>query len=182
MRKIYAILILFLISVSLLAQTTYTSVQNGNWNNPNTWDNGVPSGSGAVVVIDHEVDYTNVGFFAAFGSLTINAAGKLNNSGGILLFRYVTIEGEYKQFNSNASLIRIGGNSTVNGTYNLNYNGATMPDKIDWGDNSLLKISGATTSFSTDLPANTTPKNLEIDCGGLATEVVSFELDLGRCF
>jgi hypothetical protein len=43
MKKIFSLFLFVLISAFVLAQVNYTSVQNGDWDDPDTWDNGVPT-------------------------------------------------------------------------------------------------------------------------------------------
>lgn len=58
---------------------TYTSVQNGNWNDPATWGgSGYPSVAGDIANVNHTVTY-NVSSTVELGQININ-------SGGILTF------------------------------------------------------------------------------------------------
>jgi len=58
---------------------SYTSTQNGNWNDPATWGgSGYPSASGDTATINHTVTY-NVSSATELGDITIN-------NGGILTF------------------------------------------------------------------------------------------------
>jgi hypothetical protein len=59
---------------------TYTSVQNGNWNNSATWGgSGYPSAAGDIANIGHTVTY-NVVSTTALGAITINNNGILTFS------------------------------------------------------------------------------------------------------
>jgi hypothetical protein len=59
MKKIFSLFLFVLISAFVLAQTTYTSVQNGDWNTASTWDNGVPEVGGSVIVINDACKFLN---------------------------------------------------------------------------------------------------------------------------
>ena len=54
MRKIF-LLISIITSFNLLSQTTRTTITNGFWSNPLTWDSGVPQ-SGDNVIINHTLE------------------------------------------------------------------------------------------------------------------------------
>lgn len=59
---------------------TYTSTQNGNWNNPATWGGGGwPQNAGDVANIGHTVAY-NVSSTVEMGLITINSGGLLDFS------------------------------------------------------------------------------------------------------
>lgn len=76
-------LLFFLItSVSISYAITFTTVANGNWNDPSTWDaNGSPGSywnSSDIVIVQHAVNLNQyIGFD---GALTVNASGSLIGS------------------------------------------------------------------------------------------------------
>jgi hypothetical protein len=62
---------------------TYTSVQNGNWNNSATWGgSGYPSAATDIAIIGHTVTY-NVVSTTVLGAITINSGGILTFSTGM---------------------------------------------------------------------------------------------------
>ena len=54
MKKI-SLLILIFISFNLFSQTTRTTITNGFWSNPTTWDTGVPQ-SGDNIIVNHTIE------------------------------------------------------------------------------------------------------------------------------
>jgi hypothetical protein len=147
MKKIFSLFLFVLISAFVLAQTTYTSVQNGDWNTASTWDNGVPEVGGSVIVINNAVSFSIPFYSDPSGSLTINSAGKLTHSDGIIFLNSIIVEGEYERSSASAATTTVG-IMTVNGTYIHNYNGGTISGNINWGTNATLVLSG----FSDALP------------------------------
>jgi hypothetical protein len=78
MRRLIIGSLALLFSINCYAQTK-TSIANGNWNNPATWDLGVPL-NGETVIIKHNVTITAaIGGFT-FPSLKIDATGVLDCS------------------------------------------------------------------------------------------------------
>ncbi|MEA1896986.1 MAG: hypothetical protein U9N53_04910, partial [Bacteroidota bacterium] len=100
--KIFILISLILlfsgITASSFSQTTYTSIQSGNWNTGSTWDLGSTPGAGdhAIIVNGTTVRITNGGGGTFIQNLTIDAGGVLNGDNRIM---------------------NISGNMTVNGTY-----------------------------------------------------------------
>jgi hypothetical protein len=127
MKKIFSLFLFVLISAFVLAQTTYTSVQNGDWNTASTWDNGVPEAGGSVIVINNAVSFSIPFYSDPIGSLTINSAGKLTHSDGIIFLNSIIVEGEYERSSASATTTTVG-IMTVNGTYIHNYNGGTISE------------------------------------------------------
>lgn len=80
MKAILISTVLAIISIGLNAQTA-TSVANGSWNMPTTWDCMCVPSPGYTVVINHSVTIPN-DFAISSGSITIGSAGNLGQSGG----------------------------------------------------------------------------------------------------
>lgn len=75
MKKLLTILLLLISLISYSA--TFNSIQNGDWNNDNTWDgSGIPSSNGDIIHIYHAVVMTNDITFS-FDSLIIYSGGSL---------------------------------------------------------------------------------------------------------
>jgi hypothetical protein len=179
MKKIFSLFLFVLISAFVLAQTTYTSVQNGDWNTASTWDNGVPEVGGSVIVINNAVSFSIPFYSDPIGSLTINSAGKLTHSVGFIVLNSIIVEGEYERTSASATTTTVG-IMTVNGTYIHNYNGGTISENISWGDNSLCLIKGVTNNNGfPDLPPDL--RFVEIDCISLS-EDIAFDFDYDNAF
>jgi hypothetical protein len=182
MKKIFSLFLFVLISAFVLAQTTYTSVQNGDWNTASTWDNGVPEVGGSVIVINNAVSFSISFYLDPIGSLTINSAGKLTHSDGLIVLNSIIVEGEYERSSASATTTTVG-IMTVNGTYIHNYDESgqqSIPSGITWGESSLCKITGVTTN--TNFPGLPGDLNfVEIDCPSL-TEDIEFKFDWDHAF
>jgi hypothetical protein len=97
MKKFYILILIFtLLCLNVtFAQTEYTSVASGNWNNPATWSpSGVPSSNSPVIILGHAITVTsntscaNITTRGANGSasiLTINSGFKLTLSGNFVV-------------------------------------------------------------------------------------------------
>ncbi len=83
-RKITISLILLLLSVVTFAQDTITSVANGNWFYPFTWDCNCFPDTNNVIIVDHAV-ILNIDWAISSGSITVNPGASLieNISGRI---------------------------------------------------------------------------------------------------
>ncbi len=80
MKAILISTVLAIISIGLNAQTA-TSVANGSWNMPTTWDcNCVPT-PGYTVIINHDVTLSS-DWAISSGSITIGDSGILDDDGG----------------------------------------------------------------------------------------------------
>jgi hypothetical protein len=179
MKKIFSLFLFVLISAFVLAQTTYTSVQNGDWNTDPTWDNGVPEVGGSVIVINNAVSFSISFYLDPIGSLTINSAGKLTHSDGLIVLNSIIVEGEYERSSASPTTTTVG-IMTVNGTYIHNYNGGTISESISWGDNSLCLIKGVTNNNGfPGLPPDL--RFVEIDCISLS-EDIAFDFDYDNAF
>jgi hypothetical protein len=181
MKKIFSLFLFVLISAFVLAQTTYTSVQNGDWDDPDTWDNGVPEVGGSVIVINNAVSFSISFYLDPIGSLTINSAGKLTHSDGLIVLNSIIVEGEYERSSASPTTTTVG-IMTVNGTYIHNCNGGTISESINWGDNSLCLIKGVTNTNNDgfpDLPPDL--RFVEIDCISLS-EDIAFDFDYDNAF
>jgi hypothetical protein len=67
MKKIFSLFLFVLISAFVLAQTTYTTAQSGDWNTNSTWVGGVlpPFNQNNIVIIDQNHEVTlDVVYFA----------------------------------------------------------------------------------------------------------------------
>lgn len=90
MRKIFTCLFSsgLLLTGFVAAGTIYTSIQNGVWRDPTTWNpNGVPDVDQAahyVVVIDHAVTTSASLTLNGNGSITINFTGSLDVAGNFV--------------------------------------------------------------------------------------------------
>jgi hypothetical protein len=100
-----------------------------------------------IVIIDNAVSFSIPFYSDPSGSLTINSAGKLTHSDGIIFLNSIIVEGEYERSSASAATTTVG-IMTVNGTYIHNYNGGTISGNINWGTNATLVLSG----FSDALP------------------------------
>jgi len=100
LNKIVSFLIVLFISVNLQAQTTFTSVQSGNYNDPLTWgtetaptpSDNVIIASGTTITLDDLITVNNVTIsgiiessanspdFIITGNLTVNLGGLLNGN------------------------------------------------------------------------------------------------------
>jgi hypothetical protein len=179
MKKIFSLFLFVLISAFVLAQTTYTSVQNGDWDDPDTWDNGVPEVGGSVIVINNAVSFSISFYLDPIGSLTINSAGKLTHSDGLIVLNSIIVEGEYERSSASPTTTTVG-IMTVNGTYIHNCNGGTISESISWGDNSLCLIKGVTNNNGfPGLPSDL--RFVEIDCI-LLSEDIAFDFDFDNAF
>lgn len=97
MKKLYIVTLMsFLVSLSgLSAQTTYTSIASGDWNNAATWSpSGVPSVSSPVIILGHTVavsantscaSMTTRGANGSASILTITDGVKLTLSGNFVV-------------------------------------------------------------------------------------------------
>lgn len=116
MKTIFTFLFTFIISVTLFAQTA-TSVADGNWFLPSTWQGGVVPTPGYNVIINHHVVLSsNWGYNT--GSVTISSTGSLIQDGTNRAF------GQQGGSFSNAGTVTIskigflGGTITNSGTLN----------------------------------------------------------------
>ncbi|MCB9179788.1 MAG: hypothetical protein H6590_10240, partial [Flavobacteriales bacterium] len=98
---------LCLVLQALGAQVIVTSVGNGDWNDPATWDCGcVPSSGDTTVVVAHQVDLTQ-DIVLDIGQLVVQLSGSLNGSGGGGLslsgefFNYGAIDVDHLQLGPN---------------------------------------------------------------------------------
>lgn len=119
--------ILFLLQTATLFATNYTSVQNGNWNDPNTWSPvGVPNVSswpGDHVDIAHEVTVNQDLTFTQGAGFNILNEGHLNSSKNITINyttgSYIIASGgtlTFDELTHNASGITIYAEGSIFGT------------------------------------------------------------------
>jgi hypothetical protein len=118
MKKFYLALILFLfISLTGTSQTA-TSVMNGNWTNPLTWNCTCVPSNGYSVTINHTVTLNTPLLFGT-GGITINSAGALIQDATP---RDIWINGGY-MYNSGKALFRYflvsAGTASNAGSYSL---------------------------------------------------------------
>ncbi|MDD2674360.1 MAG: T9SS type A sorting domain-containing protein [Flavobacterium sp.] len=95
MKKFYILIFTLLCLNGTFAQTTYTSVASGNWNNSATWSpSGVPTATSPIVILGHTITVTTNAMCAsvtAKGSasgtsiLTINSGSKLTLTGNFVV-------------------------------------------------------------------------------------------------
>lgn len=77
MLKKLLLIALFFSLIFTATSATFNSIQNGDWNNDNTWDgSGIPNSNGDVIHIYHDVVMTNDINFS-FDSLIIYSGGSL---------------------------------------------------------------------------------------------------------
>ncbi|TND07165.1 MAG: hypothetical protein FD123_3310 [Bacteroidetes bacterium] len=82
MKKLYALISILIFSSASFAQTTYTSVANGDWFNPATWSPALVPGPGAQnITVNTQVTFSQQ-LVVATGNFTINAGASLVNPGG----------------------------------------------------------------------------------------------------
>ncbi len=168
--------------------STYTSVADGNWNTPATWDlNAVPS-VGATVTINNAVTLnpsTNVNinsltintgksFNLNGNTLTIAGGGSLVNNGtfthsnGTVIFGGAgTVTGTVSFYNLTVGgLVNPGTAATINGTLTVNTGGAIITNAPTYASGSLLKYNTGGT-YLRDVAWSTTsgagyPQNVQL--------------------
>lgn len=117
--------------------TTYTSVQNGNWNDPLTWGSAsYPSVAGDIVNILHEVIY-NVDSVVAIGDVTVSSNG---------ILRYAK--------NQNTRLVL--------GNFNLNIGNGTTNGRLFIGDDAENPIPAQYTAILEFTPTADNSKGIFI--------------------
>ena len=157
LRNMKALIVIFLIcllSDFCFAQTTFTSVQSGNWTNGSTWNQGVstPASTDHVIIASgHTVTLTAA---ATIRNLTVNSGGVLddNNQGDITV---------------NGNLII---NGTVTGQRNIQFTGGAGTSIDGAGVNNSTKdivINGSTSIASSTYL--TIISNIEIGGGVTVT-------------
>lgn len=157
--------------------TSYTSVQDGNWSNPATWDvNSVPS-LGATVTINNAVtlNTANVSinsltiaagksFNLNGDTLTIAGGGSLTNNGtltsalGTVVFSGAgTVTGNCTFYNLNiGGGLALGTADSVLGTFRINAGGYLSSNAINYGNASTLNYyTGSTYGRGTEWSATT---------------------------
>ena len=130
--------IILILSAGLsFGQTTYTSIQSGNWTSGTTWDQGSAPGINDHAVIADGTSVTNDvngGQGARIQNLTIDAGGILN--------------GDNRKMN-------VSGNLTVNGTYtskeNAGGNLILTGSILDGLGNIIINGTGAYFSINSNL-------------------------------
>jgi hypothetical protein len=185
MKKIFSLFLFVLISAFVLAQVNYTSVQNGDWDDPDTWDNGIPLNFGNIIINDTVTLDALTGF--QFFNFSITGSGYLkHNDQGILILNNHIIEegGSYERTSSDAfiNLDFSSGLKIIDGRYihNFNASGYSIPAGISWGDNSLCLIKGITDNNGfPGLPSDL--RFVEIDCISLS-EDIAFDFDYDNAF
>ena len=140
MKYFYLLVLTAIVSQFTLAQT---SIQDGNWNNPTSWDCAcVPNAfsSSLNIVVNHSItaDFAGGSTYFTGGTLTIGASGSLIQTGPGDLYM------------DNAT-------TTVNGTLDMRriaieggsavYNGTIQNCDSLWNDNSDVVNNGVITTF-----------------------------------
>ncbi|MBO6515754.1 MAG: T9SS type A sorting domain-containing protein [Bacteroidia bacterium] len=130
---------------------TYTSLQDGDWDQNSTWDNGVPPGSSSdIIVIKHKVSLKSN--TAVLGKITVDSTGEITGSyelklgyGGVAvgeLYNHGTVEiTKLKIKDNNSSTPVLGGLPVV---HNYGYINATYELHIGTNDGhgSLFNYAG----------------------------------------
>jgi len=108
MKKSYALLILLVFTLFNASATSYTSAQNGNWNDIMTWSPwGIPNVDDTVL-INHNVTINTAIYFVS-GSITVSTNGVLDEDSPT---RYIALDGPSVTFTNN-------GTTTVNTISNM---------------------------------------------------------------
>ena len=147
MKKIYFTVVGLFIGLTSFAQT---SVQNGNWMNPTTWDcTCIPNvfSSALNITINHTVvgDFNSGGIYFSGGSLTIGPNGTLMQTGPGDLY----MDNATTLVNGTLDMRRIaieGGTATYNGTIQ-------NCDSL-WNDNSVVINNGTVTCYDHQVAEN----------------------------
>jgi hypothetical protein len=199
MKKITPILnlvIFFLLFQSgLVAQTTYTSIAHGNFNDPNNWSPApaVFSSANSFVVTDYTLTLTNN---VTIGNLTLENLGILNvgantltiSKGGTAKNSSLNIEeGGILSVSNSATIalngsLKISGNSAgiVKGT--LNQSGGSII--IDGNDNNNIATSSPNDIFYSSGSLNQTGGSIlivdpPVSTGKLAVKIVNNNIAVG---
>jgi len=128
--KITAIAVVFLLYGATTFATNYSSIQNGNWDNPATWGGGFPV-VGDNVTINHLV---TVNIASACNDLTITSTGT-------------------GQLEMHANLT-VGGNLTLMGSGTLNVNSSTLNVIGNLVNNETLALTTGTLNVGGNLINN----------------------------
>lgn len=149
MKKNYLLFLFVVVCNYSLSQIT--SVQDGDWSDPNTWAGGVDPGNNDDVIINHQVTIIQNEICRA---VTINSSGELINSGFRLRTKgNWTNNGQYTddagrvQFRNNSDKVLVG--VTEFNQLQINFNGTlTVQDNIiikDWvrAQNGVLDVSSS---------------------------------------
>ena len=172
MRKFYAFLILFLVVGFSFAQTkdTYTTIQDGDYNDTDTWEDAaappatLPSGSTIVVSSGHILTI-NVPVVIE-GTLTNSSNGTLN------LANTLTIAATTGILNhSGNDCAGTAGNLSVYGTVNYARNGGTIHVNCNFLSGSHLNFTGITSTSPTIAPSDQF-YDVTINCPSLTTDIL----------
>ena len=123
-------------NVTLYAQwtvTTYTTTQNGDWNTPSTWTQGVVPTAGIPVIITNAVTVNNDQSAVTDGSVTINTGGSLTfGSSGKLLAGNVVISIGTTLDMTNGGTLSTSGTITATGTFTPGAGTVTLTGTNTW--------------------------------------------------
>jgi hypothetical protein len=147
---------------------TYTSIQDGNWNDPLTWDLNLVPTSIDSVIIDHEVAINNP--LARTGVTNVNTPGKLKLDAVFTDNGTTNVDGELV-FETSGS---ISGNSPIYGSSSiLHYKSSgTFNRGVEWN-----AISGAGYPNNVEISNNTT-LDLGANGGSATSKQIAGDLDI----
>ena len=147
--------------------TTWTTVADGEWSNPATWNNCgmIPPTLATNVVIAHNVTVAQPGAIA--GNVTVNSGASLAITTGDLTMGGGTYEYN-KVFTNNGTLNVSGGTLNVNGRYYMASNATLIQSggniNVDGNDNGNTSTSVPSGSYLVYLAAST-PSNIQLTGG-----------------
>ncbi|MEO8759795.1 MAG: T9SS type A sorting domain-containing protein [Bacteroidia bacterium] len=120
MKKI--LLIVFIANVFFAKGQTTSSIQSGNWTNPNTWDcNCIPTANYSVTIYHQVTLNTNISFTTSTSGLYIDNIGSLQQDNGL---RDILVNGCHFD---NYGIVNVNHFIILSSSYELfNYSGATM--------------------------------------------------------
>ncbi len=155
MRKVITFSMALFVLLGGAKATTFTSVQNGAWNNPSTWSpNGIPqvnSWPGDRVIIGHEITYSGHLTYGTDAYLTIMGGGSL------------AISGNFNVSSQGNLMVQANGKLSCN---NFTYTGQGVGSFSSAGTLEAVKLTILNHSNAFTLSGNTNIGTLKTNNGG----------------